>query len=240
MQNQQKKLLLPFKTVSSKPIMFLDLIFGLFWVFFVLFFPGGIIFLATNSSEETGLDETGMIVLFFVFLFISLGIIVLLIYSSKKMHTTTIIDEKGIRYLNKFNGRIVKELPWNSFAKKEEFEYFFEAPKYDINSRTPMKSLFDQFSWPVLADGKVVIHIDAFLGKHFFAMFYVNRLELIRGFLLGIAHYRPDLTVDPLIFENHYIDQETYDIDYNQRKRIGIVVLLVCVFILVLLYFLIV
>lgn len=153
------------------------------------------------------------------------------------MYTTTIIDEKGIRYLNTFNNKIVKDLPWKSFTTKENFEYFFEPPKYDVNANTPMKSVFDQFSWPVLKEGKVVIQTDAFLGKHFFGMFYSNRSELIRTFLSGIAHYRPDITIDPAVFVSHYIDPETYVINYRKRRKIEIITGFFCVVILVFLYF---
>ncbi len=66
----------------------LNFIFGLFWMVFALFFMGGIIFLATNSPEETGLDEIGTPVLFFVFIIV-LGIALLLIYSREKMSTST-------------------------------------------------------------------------------------------------------------------------------------------------------
>ncbi|MBF4516053.1 hypothetical protein IRZ71_06855 [Flavobacterium sp. ANB] len=153
------------------------------------------------------------------------------------MFTTTIVDEKGIRYLNKFNGFVVKDLPWSSFAKKEDFTYLLESPKYDVSSNTPMKSVFDQFAWPVLINKNVVIHTDAFLGRHFFCMFYSNRTELIRSFLLGIARYRPDITVNPAIFVNHNIDMENYIIDYRKRRITQVLGFGVCVFILALSYY---
>jgi heme/copper-type cytochrome/quinol oxidase subunit 4 len=237
MQSQQNSIP-PFRAVSSKPMLFLNFIFGLFWVCFVLFFITGIVFLLFSSSEEIGLNVIASVFLFFIFFIALSGIAVLLIYSRKKMSTTTIMDEKGIRYLNKFNNTIVKDLPWSSFVKKDKLEHVFESPKYDVTSITPMKSFFDQFYWPVLIDDKVTVHNDAFLGRHFFVMFYANRLELIRMFLLGVAHYRPDITVDPIVFSNHYIDPKTYIIDYRQQRRIGILGGLFCVIILVVVYYL--
>ncbi|OMQ09180.1 hypothetical protein [[Flexibacter] sp. ATCC 35103] len=236
MQNQQKSIP-PFKAVSSKPILWLNFVFGLFWVCFVLFFVAGIVFLLFSSHEEIGLDVIAYVFLFLIFFIALAGIVVLLIYSRKKIYTTTVIDEKGIRYLNKFNNKIVKELPWNSFAKREKLEYVFEVPKFDVSSQMPMKSLFDQFYWPVLIDNKVTVHNDAFLGRHFFVMFYVNRLELIRTFLLGVAHYRPDITVDPIIFTNHYINPENYSIDYRQQKRVRIMSAVFCIVVLGLIYY---
>ncbi|MCD0469674.1 hypothetical protein [Flavobacterium sp. JAS] len=215
----------------------MNFIFGLFWIFCVLFFLAGLIYFVAHSSEETGLDEIGSVAAFFIFLAALSGIVVLLIYSRKKMYTSTIIDEKGIRYLNKFNDKIVKEFPWSSFSQKEDFVYVLESLQYDINSSTPTKSLFDQFYWPVLVNEKVEIHTDAFLGKHFFSMFYANRLELIRTFLLGVRHYKPGITIDPSIFANHYINPETYVIDYRKRRRIGIIGSLICVFVLAILYY---
>jgi len=236
MQNQQKSIP-PFRAISSKPIILLNFIFGLFWVCFVLFFVAGIVFLLFSSQEEIGLDVIASVFLFLIFFIALAGIAVLLIYSRKKMSTTTIIDEKGIRYLNTFNNSVVKDLPWSSFAKREKLEHVFEPPKYDITSIRPMKSLYDQFYWPVSIDNKVTVHNDAFLGRHFFAMFYANRLELIRTFLLGVAHYRPDITVDPVIFPNHYVDPENYSIDYRQQKRIRIMSAVSFILVLGLIYY---
>lgn len=234
----QKKIIPAFKSLQSKPIIFLNVLFGSFWIFFVLFFLTGIIFVVFHSSEDLGLDDIASVTLFFIFFIALCGIIAVLIYSRKKMYTTTIIDEKGIRYLNKFNGKVVKELSWSSFAKRENTEQTFGAQKYDVSSNTPVKSLFDQFFWFIAVKGQVAIHTDAFLGKHFFAMFYANRTELIRTFLLGIAQYRPDINVDPAIFENHYINPETFEIDHKQRKRNLILGLLVMIVIMAGCYFL--
>ncbi|MFH7019166.1 hypothetical protein [Flavobacterium sp. FlaQc-47] len=236
MQNQQKSLPY-FKSIESKPMVFLNCIFGLFWIFFVLVFIGGIVFILTSSSEETGFDEIAAVAFFLIMLAGISAIVAFVMYSRKKMFTTTIIDEKGIRYVNKFNNKVVKDLPWSSFAKREKLAHVFQSPKFDIVASTPMKSFFDQFYWPVLVNKKAAIHSDAFTGKHFFMMFYANRLELIRAFLLGVAHYRPDITVDPIIFSNHYIDPENYNIDYRQQQRIRILSAVFCILILGLIYY---
>lgn len=240
MQNQQKNLLPSFTALTSKPMLFLNSILGLFGSLFLLFFLGAMVFLITHLSDETGLDEIATVAFFLICLFAIVSFSALLFYYRKRMYTTTVIDEKGIRYLNKFNNVIVKDLPWSSFAKKEYVAYVLEPPKYDVNSNTPYRSLFDQFYWPVLEEGKVMVHNDAFLGKHFFTMLYSNREELIRTFLLGIAHYRPEITIDPAIFANHYINPETYIINYRQRRQIQIMGGLFCALILVILYFFIV
>lgn len=236
MQNQIKKSQPSFRPISSKPIVFLDALLGLFGISFLLFFLAGAIYFATHSFEESGLDEIASTATFLLFLFGFLSFIGLVFYYRKMRYTTTIIDERGIRYVNKFNGNIVKDLPWNSFAKKESFD-FFETPNYDINSRTPYKSVIDQFSWPVLLDNKVKIHTDVFFGRHFFGAFYSNRIELIRAFLLGVVHFRSDLTIDPAIFANHYINPENFEIDYKQRDRTFIFSLLFTIVILAAVYF---
>lgn len=238
MKEKKKENLPPFENVASIPMAFLNFIVGSFGVLFLLFFLAGMIYLVSNSFDETGLDEIANVALFLIFLFALVSFLALLFYYRKRMYTTTIIDEKGVRYLNRFNNTIVKDFPWSSFAKKENVVYVLEPPKYDVNSSTPMKSLFDQFYWPVLVNGKVIVNSDAFLGKHFFCMFYSNRLGLIRTFVLGIAHYRSDITIDPAIFVKHYIDPETYIINYRQRKQIQFFGVLFCVVILVILYFL--
>lgn len=237
MKSQQKIIPL-FRAISSKPIVLLNFIFSLFWIFFVFFFVSGIVFLLFSSSEDIGLDVIAFVFLFLIFFIALTSIAVLLVCSRKKMFTTTIIDEKGIRYLNRFNNRIVKDLPWSSFEKREKLQHIFEFPKYDVTSVTPMKSFFDQFYWPVLIDNKIRVHNDAFLGKHFFVMFYTNRLELIRTFLLGVAHYRPDITIDPIIFSDHYIDPKTYNIDYRKQRFNEIIAGLLLVFIFGIVYYL--
>ncbi|PWB23671.1 hypothetical protein [Flavobacterium sp. HTF] len=235
MQNQQKNLLPPFQSVNSVPMLFFNFIFGLFFVFFALFFMGGMVYLVLNPFEEAGLDEVAGVILFLIFLIAIFGIVVLVIYSRKKMYTTTIIDEKGIRYSNKFNGKIIKELPWSSFAKRELTTLDF--PKYVVSSNTPMKSAFDQFFWPILKDKKVVIHIDAFQGRHFFCLLYSNRTELIRVFLLGLAHYRPDITVDPSVFVKHYINPENYIVEYRKRLITQAIGFVFFIFIIVVIYY---
>lgn len=238
MQNQKEKILPPFRPVSSKPILFLNIILGLFWVLFTLFFLGGIIFLAVNSREEIGLDEKGILALLCVFSLIVLGLVALVIYSRKKTYTTIIIDEKGIRYLNVFNNKVRKEIRWSDFAKREKVTYMVEPPKFDVGYIRQSKSFFDQFFWPVLLNGKVEIHSDFFLGKHFFVMFYSNRLELIKTFLLGLAHYRSDITINPEIFSNHYIDSENYVVNYRQQRRVEIIGGLICAVIFAIIYLL--
>lgn len=228
----------PFRAVSSKPMLFLNFIFGLFWVCFALFFVAGIIFLLFSSQEEIGLDVIASVFLFLIFFIALSGIAVLLIYSRKKMSTTIIIDEKGIRYLNKFNNKIVKDLPWSSFVKRDKLEHYFEPPKYDITSTRPSKSFFEQFYWPVVVDNKVIAYSDAFTGKHFFVMLYANRPELIRAFLLGVKHYRPDITIDPIIFANNYIDPDSFVINHGLRRRLEIIGTLLFILILVLVYYL--
>lgn len=238
MQNQQKKILPPFRSINSKPMFFLNLIFGLFWVSFTLFFLGGMIFLIVNTREETGLEEIGTVVLFLVFFSIVLGVIVLYVCSRKKMFTSIIIDEKGIRYLNTFNNKLTKEIRWSNFAKRQKMTYVLEPPKFDVTYIRQSKSFFDQLFWPVLINDRVEIHSDIFLGKHFFVMFYSNRLELIKTFLLGLAHYRSDITINPEIFKNHYIDPENYTINHKRRNLETALGILFTVLILLLIYFL--
>lgn len=112
MQNQIKKSLPPFISITSKPILFFNIIFGLFGICFLFFFLAGMIFIIAYSHQETGLDEIATVALFLICLFAFVSFLSLVIYYRKRMYTTTIIDEKGIRYLNKFSNRIIKDLPW--------------------------------------------------------------------------------------------------------------------------------
>lgn len=46
-----------------------------------------------------------------------------------------------------------------------------------------------------------------------------NRYELYTNFLKGISIFRPDLTIDPIIFHNYFINKDSWEI--NQKGKIS-------------------
>jgi hypothetical protein len=87
----------------------------------------------------------------------------------------------------------------------------------------------------LLVGKETVRHTEIFHSNHIFCALYSNRLKLIRSFLLGLRHFRSDLFIDPKIFDDHFIDQETLIINYKKRAKlfvlISTLILLLAIFI---------
>lgn len=236
MKHKEKKSLPEFEAISSAPDAAMNFLF-IFLVFCLISIMPitSVVSIVISNNESKDGYLTFYVVLFTVV--IITVFMVALIYENRRAFTSTIIDEKGIRYYNKFKDVVVKDLPWSSFAKREELSYDPIYPRYDIRALRSYKSGFDQFLWGIMIDKKNTLHKDFFRGGHFFCMFYSNRIELIKTFLLGVAHYRPDLTVDPEIFPEHSIDPETYVIDYKQKSKIAIIGWFLVILTFVIVYF---
>lgn len=75
-------------------------------------------------------------------------------------------------------------------------------------------------------------------------MIYSNKLELTRALLLGLAHYRADLKVHPKVFSLYYINPDSFEIDYEKRRKdlnaaafVTALVFIVVVFIMLFVFF---
>ncbi|OXA83653.1 hypothetical protein [Flavobacterium hercynium] len=242
--NSQKTNLPPFSPVTSKPSTILNYGLGLLTLL-CLFLLVGMLFMLLCFIP---LDEY----LLFVYCLIFLGIVLQIVYIIRTTkHTTTIIDSRGIHYINKFNDKVENTILWDSFRKISEFKReIIEIKKspdshllnYDIFSTMVGSGRYSHeafFSF-VLVNGNVEMHKEKFSGNHIFSMVYSNRLELARTLLLGLSHFRPDLTIHPGIFAMYYIDSNSFVIEYEKRRKdintalfiIGLVVMLGILFLL--------
>ena len=242
--NNQKTILPPFNPVKSSPSTILNYSLGLLMSISLLFLLGIFIFLFFFLPLEKDL--------IFIYCLILLAILLQIAYIRKTMkHTTTSIDVRGIHYINKFSDKVEKTIAWDSFRKISEFKEEIQEVKtssdldllnYDVFSIMVGSGKYTQeafFSF-ILINRNVEIHKHTFSGNHIFSMFYSNRLELVRALLLGLSHFRPDLTIRPETFAMYYIDRNSFVIEYDKRRNdintalfiIGLVVMLAILFLL--------
>lgn len=212
MENRKDKVPPVFEPVTSIPLTFINYSLGILFMLPIL-----LLFASIFAFVYEGNIEAALSVFVFAFIIIVL-FVVYIIGKRKKAYTTILINHKGIQYLNKFNGKLIKEIAWDNFVKgKENFNETAEI-KYDITTVLPRKAFYSYFNFEVLVGKEAIIQKEFFHGSHIFYLLYANRLKLIRAFLLGIKHFRPDLRVDPKVFRDHYINPESFEIDFKQRN----------------------
>jgi ABC-type multidrug transport system fused ATPase/permease subunit len=214
----------------------LTMLFGVVISFGLVFF----IFFIMGITEES--------LFMLIFLVIPLIFISIIYVKRTLSYTTIIIDDKGIHYFNKFKEEMVEEILWEDFESIDKFEgsiyflnkrtdsHFFD---YDIAAQVMSKGNV-RFYWFKLKNEKVVLHEETFQGKHLFSFFYSNRLELIRAFLLGIRHFRPDVKIHPWAFSLHRINQESFEIEYDKIAGDKALAFLVLVIVGLVLFFILV
>lgn len=244
MLSQYKNSLPPFRTVRSVSNTFWDFTSGVFVLALALAGVCLIVYLITELCTEPLLSEKEVLGLIVLVLSIAGAIgffIYKVVYKRGKRYTTTIIDEKGVHYFNRFNNTIVNELLWSQFTErplgKQKGPYI---AKFDIDCLTfnstggayeggGITKLF----WRIKVNEKEIIHSEFFTSSHLFSSIYTNRADLIRAFLLGLAHYRPELTINPWIFIANSINIKDYTF---YPKSILINVLMVVFFVLLMLF----
>lgn len=179
-------------------------------------------------------EEVMVKVVIVIMMLILTGLVVfLLVYFRKSYgHTGILIDETGITYYYRDQKHIVKLLPWSTFLKnpdEKRRQDVYDVNEFVIGFKTRVKVL----QWWVMKGGKVDKQSDHFgAGGHFFHFAYLNRLTLISTFLLGLAHFRPDLKINPSVFREFYIDPNEYAFKRKKYIRdvvIGIAVVVVAV-----------
>lgn len=246
--SSQTKNLPPFNSVTSTPskiknyglgfLMLISFLLVLGVFFFILFFL---------------LFEQNMI---YICILLILPIILQVIYLRKTMkHTTTIIDNRGIHYVNRFNHKIENTISWNSFEKSNKFKGKItginsssdsDLLRYDVFAKMVGSGKYshEAFFWFVSANGDIKAHKETFSGNHIFNMLYSNKLELVRSLLLGLSHFRPDLKIHPKAFGMYYINPDTFAVEYEKRNEdinsalfITALVIIVTVFVMFFVFF---
>lgn len=213
LKKPEKKILVPFEPITSVPFTLLNYSFG-----FLLLLPLPMLLAGVFAFvyEDNVIAAISVFLLFFIVIIL---ITLHAINAWKKIYTTISINEKGIHFLNKFNGKVVKEISWHSFAKRKKLQTDFETVLYDITTEFPFKGVYAYFIFYRLVDKETLMQKEIFHGNHLFYTLYSNRLKLIQAFLLGITHFRPDLKIDPKTFTDHFIDPGTFEINYKKRTK---------------------
>lgn len=246
MLSQYKNSLPPFRTVRSISNTFWDFTTGIFLLALALAGVGVMIYLIAELFTEplmSGKEVLGLIVLE-VSIAGAIGFFIYkIVYERRKRYTTTIIDEKGVHYFNRFNDTVVNELLWSQFAErplgKQKGIYIakFDIDCLSYNSRGTRSDggSVTKLFWRIIVNEKEIIHSEYFTSSHLFGGIYTNRADLIRAFLLGLAHYRPNLTINPWIFIANSINNKDYTF---YPKSVFSNVLLILFYVLLMLFIL--
>ena len=122
MLSRNKNSLPPFRAVRSISNIFWDFTTGILIIVLALGGAGLIIYLIAELFREpfmSGKEILGLIVLA-LSIAVAIGFFIYkVVYERSKRYTTTIIDEKGVRYFNRFTNTIVNELLWNQFTERD-------------------------------------------------------------------------------------------------------------------------
>lgn len=212
MKKSKKNSLPPFEPITSIPLTVINYsIGGLFILPLVLLVASVFVFLNENNVLAA-------VCITILLLVTTIFIIVHAVDVWKRIYTAMSIDEKGIHYYNKFNKKVVKTIAWKNFVKKKTYTPGFGNDLYDITIEYPLRGIRAYFCFYILVNKEEVMIKEIFQGNHIFYAFYYNRIQLIRTFLLGVKHFKPELKISPIVFIKHFIDPETFVIQYGKRR----------------------
>jgi hypothetical protein len=127
-----------FEPIASRPAKLLNFSVGV-----LLLLPIVFLFFAVF----TFLQEDNIVAALCLFILLFITVILIAVHSInvwKRIYTTIIIDEKGLRFLNKFNNKVVKEISWKSFVKRKRLATDFEN-LFDITTELPHKGIYACF-----------------------------------------------------------------------------------------------
>jgi len=235
MKKSKKNSLPPFEPITSIPLTLINYSFGLLLMLPILFLIMAVFIFVKEDNTIAAVC---------VLLSLFSAVILIIVHAVdiwKKIYTTIRIDEKGIHYLNKFNGKTIDKIAWNQITKRKVNPNDFYKKQYDITAVLPYRGIHAYFIFEILIDKQIILRKEIFHSNHIFFLLFCNRLELIRTFLLGLSNFRSDLTIDPDTFEDHFIDPETFIINYKKKTKysilISIIILLFVIFIWLLIDF---
>ena len=220
--------------LHSKRSLLASLIISAFAFIFVLFaislLIASLFFLVKGSDEP-----------FWLWVFI-LGLAILFnalwIFAGRKYKTTAYtnvkIDDSGIHYYNKLNGKTVKQYAWKDFEKtpgKNEYDVVKHTTYGYVNNA---RISADWVLWWFKEGDNIRSHQENFKGGH--ALYMIrNSKELIGRCLQMLTYHRPDLRIDPLLFSTFFIDKKTFTFERKVyiKTWAGAMVFIVIVLVLI-------
>ncbi|MCT2562121.1 hypothetical protein [Chryseobacterium herbae] len=223
----------PFKACQSKPNIVAKGIIISFFIglslLSVIFLGCSITWLLTPDNDETILIK--IVIVLMLLVLTGLPIFLSFYFWKPSGYTGIIVDETGITHYYRDKKHIVKQLPWSIFLKNPDEES--GQAVYDINELSH-SSTGKALQWWEVKDGNTDKQSYSFVGENHF---FLNRFSLVSTFLLGIAHFRPDLNVNPNVFSEFYIDSNEYVFQKKKYIKDIIMGLLILVVIAVIIYF---
>jgi len=207
----------PFTAVTSRPLVWLNVFFGAVVCALALASVGLMIGAVCLLFMEDSTPLWGRFALLCITLVMN-GVLLYLILKGKR-YTTITVDKDGVQFYNRYTKTIVKILHWHSFSPNPKRT----QGSYDINKETTSGMVngarisSDHFQWWYMKDGVAVRQKETFRGAHPFHVFFANRGEVIAAFMKGLKQYRPDLSIDPLLFFTFFIDPNTYEHQRNKQ-----------------------
>ncbi|MEO9146394.1 MAG: hypothetical protein ABI237_12655 [Ginsengibacter sp.] len=163
------------------------------------------------------------------------------IYIRPKAYTNINIDSQGIHYWNKYRQVFIKDILWKDFTKTPNptsKSNIYNHHGNDLYSLNPGRysMVRKSFFW-IVKNEKAQLTSESFVSTHVFDIWFANRRELIRTFLLGLAHFCPNIKVNPNVFDSFFIAPETYKFQLAKRNKLLLTVIIFTIIILVVLYF---
>lgn len=228
----KNSLLPPFLAVKSEENKVLSIIISAViasWIAFTIALLAGAVYLLFKDTDTP-------VALKMVLILIGVVMNGIWIYVWKRSgltrYTNVTINEQGVFYYNRYTGKPVKEIKWQDFRASPNKT----ALQNTINKVEPLKSTPYLVWWMAGEDGKIVSRQETFRMAHFYPAVFKNRGELIAVLLLGLAHFRPELTIDKSIFSTFYIDEQKYVFKKADQVKMYLYVIVFCVIVFLLSY----
>jgi len=227
----------PFTTVTSQPLVWLNIFFGIAACALALLTVGLMIFAVALLFMEDKTPLWGRFALLCITLVMN-GVLLYLILKGKR-YTTITVDKDGVQFYNQYTKTIVKTLLWRSFSPNPKRT----QGSYDINKETTSGMVngarisSDHFQWWYMQDGSTVRQKETFRGAHPFHVFFANRGEVIAAFMKGLKQYRPDLSIDPLLFFTFFIDANTYEHQRSKQTATSVAAWALVVIVIAIIYY---
>lgn len=219
--------------LHSKRSLIASLIISAFAFIFVLFaislLIASLFFLVKGSDEPFWL---WVFILGLAILFNALWIIAGKRYKTAA-YTNVKIDDSGIHYYNKLNGKTVKQYAWKDFEKtpgKNEYDVVRHTTSGYVNNA---RISADWVLWWFKEGDRIRSHQENFKGGHPLYMIQ-NSKALIGKCLQMLTYYRPDLKIDPLLYSTFFIDKKTFTFERQTYIKTWAAALVLIVIILIL------
>ncbi|RAJ05202.1 hypothetical protein LX64_02356 [Chitinophaga skermanii] len=162
------------------------------------------------------------------------GLLVVMVWGAyrswQKGYTEIRVDKDGLHFNNTRTGKLVQTIKWSDIAH-EPGPY-----AHDVFIQQRSKSM-PRLAWKM--KGRPAgrnLCTNSFLGSSLGSIYYTNRYEVMARFLLGLRHFRPDITVSPAVFSHFSIDHQAYTFDASKHWKQEVLGYAMVVVVIVIIY----